>query len=55
MELKSSHFKGIKEFDLRHNSTSDLRQFEKSIKESDGFKKGLKIKPLKIELIKERI
>ena len=55
MIYKPSEFKGIAEFDLRHDTASDLRQFEKSIKGSDGFKKGLKIKPLKVELIKERI
>jgi hypothetical protein len=55
MIYEPSEFKGIAEFDLRHNSTSDLKQFEKSIKESDGFKKGLKIKPLKVEVNKERI
>jgi len=55
MVYEPLEFKGIVEFDLRHDSTFDLRQFKKSIKESDGFKKALEVKPLKVELIKEQI
>jgi len=40
---------------LRHDSTSDLKEFIKSIEVSDGFQKAMKIKPLRIELIKEQI
>ncbi|NHF61623.1 hypothetical protein FK220_019920 [Flavobacteriaceae bacterium TP-CH-4] len=55
MIYEPSDFKEIAEFDLRHDSTSDLKEFKKSIEESDGFQKALKIKPMKIELIKEQI
>ena len=50
-----TEFKGITNFDLGYNSTSDLEQFKKSMKESDGFKKALKIKPMRVEIIKEQI
>ena len=55
MIYEPSDFKEITEFDLRHDSTSDLKEFIKSIEVSDGFQKAMKIKPLRIELIKEQI
>jgi hypothetical protein len=55
MIYEPSDFKEIMEFYLRHDSTSDLKEFKKSIEESDGFQKALKIKPMKIELTKEQI
>ncbi len=55
MIYKPTEFKGITGFNLGYNPTSDLGQFKKSIKESDGFKKALKIKPIRVEIIKERI
>jgi len=50
-----AEFKEMAEFDLRYDSTLDLKQFEKSIRESHGFQKALKTKPMKVEIIKEQI
>jgi hypothetical protein len=55
MIYEPSEFKEITEFDMRHDSTSDLKQFRKAIEESVGFQKAIKLKPMKIELIKEQI
>ena len=55
MIYKPTGFKEIEEFDLRYDSTLDIKQFEKSIRESHGFQKALKTKPMKVEIIKEQI
>jgi len=55
MVYKPIEFKEINEFDLRYDSTLDLKEFEKSIRESKGFQKAVKTKPIKVIIIKEQI
>ena len=55
MIYEPSEFKEIAKFDMRYDPTLDLKQFKKSIRESNGFQKALKMKPVKVEIIKKRI
>ena len=55
MIYKPAEFKEMAKFDLRYDSTLDLKQFERSIRESHGFQKALKTKPMKVKIIKEQI